>query len=140
MTPPEVTDDMVIACMTKSPRVRRLVREITEEVALCLVRKTGIAERTANLPERVIAAVCKYYGTTEKQLRGQSRVMVIAGPRMVAMAVMRQRGMSFPEIGRALGGRDHSTVMSGCQSVEDRFPLRSAIPAVIALLDAEPTS
>ena len=123
MSPPEVTDDMVIACMTRSPRIRRLVREITEEVAVCLVRKTGIAERSANLPERVIAAVCQRYGLTEKQLRGTDRARSISGPRMVAMWIMRASGMSYPAIGMALD-RNHSTIISGVRTVENDSTMR----------------
>ena len=45
----------------------------------------------------------------------------IAEARHVAMYMMRHYGgMSFPTIGEYLGGRDHSTVVHGCQAVEKR--------------------
>ena len=39
--------------------------------------------------------------------------------RAVAMHLARQHtGMSYPEIGRALGGKNHSTVMAACTRVK----------------------
>jgi chromosomal replication initiator protein len=38
---------------------------------------------------------------------------------MVAMFLTRKHTqLSFPDIGRAFGGRDHSTVMHGCQKIQ----------------------
>ena len=50
-------------------------------------------------------------------------------PRIVAMAPMRHRGMSYPAIGKALN-RDHSTAHHGVATVEDRAELREAMMVV----------
>ena len=43
----------------------------------------------------------------------------MSAARAVTMYLARQHtGMSYPEIGRALGGKNHSTVIAACQRVE----------------------
>lgn len=64
--------------------------------------------------------VAKYYGVPVKELMGKKRSRHIARPRQVAMALMRELTQdSFPEIGQAFGGRDHTTVMHACQAIAE---------------------
>lgn len=66
------------------------------------------------IPEDMISRVAVARGVTVAQLRSKSRVASIAHARHEAMFVLRHATeLSFPEIGRLLGGRDHSTVMYG---------------------------
>ncbi len=66
----------------------------------------------------IVEAVAKYYGVDPKLLRGKKRDREIVVPRHVAMHLMRQEtSMSLVEIGRELGGRDHSTVLHGCDKI-----------------------
>ena len=42
--------------------------------------------------------------------------------RQIAMYLLREEAkISFPQIGEALGGRDHSTVMSAIDKVKDQY-------------------
>jgi chromosomal replication initiation ATPase DnaA len=66
---------------------------------------------------------------TAAQLRGPDFQRSISDPRIVAMALMRHRGMSYPAIGKALN-RDHSTAHHGVATVEDRAELREAMMVV----------
>ena len=50
-------------------------------------------------------------GVTRCRLIGQSRAQGLVRARRVAMIAMRSCGMSLPQIGEALGGRDHTTVL-----------------------------
>jgi chromosomal replication initiator protein len=44
----------------------------------------------------------------------------VALPRQVAMYLIRaETDASLPQIGHALGGRDHTTVMYGCDKISD---------------------
>ena len=53
-------------------------------------------------------------------LLGRDRSREIALPRQVAMYLMREEAnVSLPQIGEALGGRDHTTVMYACDKVAD---------------------
>ncbi len=67
----------------------------------------------------VVEAVCRYYKVDPRVLRGKGRDKEVVVPRQVAMYLMRQKTQaSLVEIGRELGGRDHSTVLHGCDRIQ----------------------
>jgi chromosomal replication initiator protein len=69
-------------------------------------------------PERILTAVSDRFGIKIEALCGQRRTQSVALPRQVAMYLMRQlTDLSLVEIGRAFGGRDHTTVMYACDKV-----------------------
>jgi chromosomal replication initiator protein len=66
----------------------------------------------------VLQAVAEHYRVSIEDLRGKQRDKHIVVPRQIAMYLMRQETeASLLEIGQALGGRDHSTVMHGCDKI-----------------------
>lgn len=70
-------------------------------------------------PPDVIAAVAASSGFSVRDLTSYSRMRPLHDYRMVAMAACRMAtSASYPSIGRAFGGRDHSTVMHACRRVE----------------------
>ncbi len=70
--------------------------------------------------QQVLQAVASVFGLSPEQLLGRSRSRDVALPRQVAMYLMREEvNASLPQIGEALGGRDHTTVMYGCEKVAD---------------------
>ena len=69
---------------------------------------------------QVLYAVAAAFGIDAKELLGKDRSREIALPRQVAMYLMREEAnFSLPQIGEALGGRDHTTVMYGCDKIAD---------------------
>jgi hypothetical protein len=63
-------------------------------------------------------AVSQKYSLSKAQLRGPSRVRVIARPRQIAMYLARQlTKASYPVIGRHFGGRDHTTILHGYRRI-----------------------
>jgi chromosomal replication initiator protein len=72
--------------------------------------------------EVVQSEVCRYYGVTMDELLGDKRTRRIVGPRQVAMYLSRElTEASLPAIGRAFGGRDHTTVMYAVQKIADQM-------------------
>lgn len=68
---------------------------------------------------QVIAAVEAYFNVSEKDLIGRQRKREIVMPRQIAMFLMREATeSSLVDIGRALGGRDHTTVLHGVEKIE----------------------
>lgn len=62
--------------------------------------------------------VCRYYTVTLDEMNGDKRTRRIVRPRQVAMYLARElTDASLPAIGRAFGGRDHTTVMYAVQKV-----------------------
>lgn len=90
-----------------------------ENVKEILGSVTPVKKVTAITPKDVILAVGAYYDITIETLVGQSRKREYVIPRQVAMYLMREElRASYPAIGEVMGGRDHTTVMHGCDKVE----------------------
>jgi len=79
-------------------------------------------------PQDVIQKVADYFGVSNEGLLSRDRSRQLAFPRQIAMYLLREEAsISLPQIGEALGGRDHTTVMYGCEKIsemlerDDRF-------------------
>ncbi|PKO11956.1 MAG: chromosomal replication initiator protein DnaA [Chloroflexi bacterium HGW-Chloroflexi-10] len=71
-------------------------------------------------PRMVLSVVANAFGVEPSRMLGRERTRDIALPRQVAMYLMREEAnISLPQIGLALGGRDHTTVMYACDKVAD---------------------
>ena len=67
----------------------------------------------------VQAATCQHFGLSMAELTGPCRNRQITRPRQIAMYLCRKMTRwSYLEIGRRFGGRDHSTVIHGCDQIE----------------------
>jgi chromosomal replication initiator protein len=89
--------------------------------------------------EQIDVGVTRHFGLRPGDLQARKRTRKIADARQMAMYVMRHHGgASLPAIGQYLGGRDHSTVVHGCQVVEQRkrsdARFRSTLETVIRSL------
>ncbi len=68
----------------------------------------------------IAAAVANYYGITIDEITGPGRTRKIARPRQLVMYLAREEtDASLPQIGKALGDRDHTTVLYGCDRIQD---------------------
>lgn len=71
-------------------------------------------------PRHVVEAVAATFGLTSDRLLGRDRSQEVSLPRQVAMYLIREESnTSLPQIGQAMGGRDHTTVMYACEKVAD---------------------
>ncbi|MFL7794857.1 MAG: chromosomal replication initiator protein DnaA [Anaerolineae bacterium] len=69
---------------------------------------------------QILDAVANHFGVERAAFEGKSRSKAIARPRQVAMYLLREEtGASLPQIGALLGGRDHTTVLYGCERIAD---------------------
>jgi chromosomal replication initiator protein len=88
---------------------RNLSVELAEEVLKDILTDSAYREIPVELIQH---EVCRYFGVSKPDLTGTSRTRPFAYPRQVAMYLCRElTDESLPKIGRAFGGRDHSTVM-----------------------------
>ena len=70
-------------------------------------------------PSEVISVIGDYYGVAVQQLKGERRTKTIAWPRQVAMYFLRNElKLPFEEVGRLIGGRDHTTIIHGSDKVK----------------------
>jgi chromosomal replication initiator protein len=69
-------------------------------------------------PEQVVDRVAESFGVTVERILGRDRSRQVVLPRQVAMFLLREEAkFSLPQIGQSLGGRDHTTVMYGCEKI-----------------------
>ena len=74
---------------------------------------------------KILEVVATREGIGVTDLTGQNRSAKIAIPRQLAMYLLRElNGISLPQIGELLGGRDHTTVMYGIKKVEEDEKLK----------------
>lgn len=90
-------------------------------------------------PQTVIKAVCQVFSLPESDLIGKKRTAKVSTARQVAMLLLRElTDIPLTQIGDALGGRQHSTVISGIKRAQqacDNDPdLCAQIQAARALL------
>src|SRR5258708_16628298 len=70
--------------------------------------------------QAVIEATARYYRLSVAALSGRQRTKIVALARQLAMYLAREEtSASLLQIGEALGGRDHTTVMHGCTRIAE---------------------
>ena len=75
------------------------------------LKKSGI--------EQICDIVCEYYSVDFKDIKGQCRERQYVKPRQILMYLLKNElGMTFPMIGREIGGRDHTTAMHSVDKIE----------------------
>jgi chromosomal replication initiator protein len=69
-------------------------------------------------PQVILEATCTRYGFTIEDLCGKSRRRPLVAARQVAMYVMREMtDLSYPNIAKEFGGRDHTTVIHAVEKI-----------------------
>lgn len=71
--------------------------------------------------EKVASVTCEYFDITKNDLLSKSRRRQIVQARQIAMYLSRKliKNCSLTTIGSEIGGKDHSTVLHACSTVED---------------------
>jgi chromosomal replication initiator protein len=79
-----------------------------------------LPRRTEVEPNQVVRTVAEAFGVSMDRMLSRERSREVALPRQIAMYLLREEAnISLPQIGETLGGRDHTTVMYGCDKVSD---------------------
>ena len=86
-------------------------------------------------PEMIINAVSNYYDLTPDKLTSKLRNAEIAAARNVAMFMCRDYlELKYEKIGQIFGGRKHTTVMHGCDNVDENPQLKSQAEEIYKLM------
>ena len=105
-------------------------RPITVELAKEALKDLLAAQNKQISIENIQKTVADYYRIKPIDLLSKKRTRAIARPRQIAMSLARElTQLSLPEIGAAFGGRDHTTVLHACKTVEELKNLDQAIGA-----------
>jgi chromosomal replication initiator protein len=96
---------------------RSVTRERVEEI-LKVNRPAQDIARVVT-PAEVIAAVSNFYRVGPQQLKGERRTKTVAWPRQILMYLLRMElRLPLEEVGRLIGGRDHTTILHGSDKVK----------------------
>ena len=96
-------------------------KKVTYEIAVQSVESLiNVLDSQSKLSEkRILNVVADYYNLTPTQLIGRNRTTQVSMARHIAMYLMRDLlDLPFSKVGKAFGGKDHSTVMNAIQKVE----------------------
>ena len=99
------------ASLTHSP--------ITIEHAEIIINEFKLKNEKVISSDFIKETVSKYFSINKDDLAGEKRSNDIAFPRQIAMFLCRDvANMSFPQIGKDFGNRDHSTVMHAYNKIK----------------------
>ncbi|RJR25581.1 chromosomal replication initiator protein DnaA [Candidatus Microgenomates bacterium] len=98
---------------------------LSTELVNTLLGKT-LAEKELNnnliKPKNVVDVVADYYHLKVHQLKGKTRIKEIVLPRQVLMYLLRaELNLPLAEVGKLLGGRDHTTIMHGVEKISQKL-------------------
>lgn len=97
--------------VTGTPINLPMAQQVLKHLGNGLERKVTI--------DSIIKCVAEHYSLQVSQLKQKSNAQVIAFPRQVAMCLVKElTSASLPEIGRAFGGKHHTTVLHSVQKIE----------------------
>jgi chromosomal replication initiator protein len=93
----------------------KITIELAETALSDIIGENEIKEISATFVQEI---VCSHYKITTDEIVSKKRTQNITYPRHVAMYLVRKlMDLSLPQIGTAFGGRDHSTVIHGCDKI-----------------------
>lgn len=96
---------------------------ITAELAQALLGGGGSANGAPGMkkivkPKEMMRGICLYYNLKSSEITGPKRDKPLAVPRQILMYLLRtDLNVSFQDIGRFLGNRDHSTIIHGVDKI-----------------------
>ena len=117
-----------------SQDLRQVLQELNVVMSLLGI-ETNLKRGCISI-EAIQREVAAHFGITLRDLKGSSRLQSIARPRAIAMWLARTlTSLSFPEIGRAFYGKDHSTVICAVKKIGRLLAQDPGLAAVVAGLE-----
>ncbi len=111
-------------------------RPISIELAKEALKDLLAAQNKQVSMDNIQKTVADFYRIKIVDLLSKKRTRAVARPRQMAMCLARElTQLSLPEIGNAFGGRDHSTVLHACKTIESLRNTDSALNADFNLLN-----
>ena len=112
------------ASLTHSP--------ITIELAEKIINEFKFEKEKVISSDFIKETVSKYFNIDKEDLVGNKRSNDVAFPRQIAMYLCREvAGMSFPQIGKDFGNRDHSTVMHGYNKIAKEMKEKNSTKLIV---------
>lgn len=105
-----------------------------------ILAELDIAQKSVLTIPFIQETVAKYFNLSVTDLKGKKRNKEIVMPRQIAMYLSRElTDSSLPNIGRAFGGKDHTTVMHATEKISNNISKNSTLEKNISNLKKEIT-
>lgn len=109
-----------VAPFPRSASVLTLSTQTTDDGKMQRMLAMALSRAGRPLLAEVKLATCRVFKMTMRELVSPIRCRALARPRQMAMYLCYHlTARSYPEIGRAFGDRDHTTVIHACRRIED---------------------
>lgn len=100
-----------------------------------LLKTIIISSSKVTNPKKIIEAIVEFYDIPSGNMFYSSRKKEFSKPRQIAMYLLKKElKLSYSEIGRKFGGKDHTTVIHACQLVDKLWEEEEKIHQEIELI------
>ena len=144
-------DDKIISFIATNitSSIRELEGALNKVVATCKLANCDITMEKAHevlsniilekqqilTPDVIIREVHKYFYIPIEDILGPKRTKELVSARHIVIYLLRHLcNLSYPEIGRKMGGKDHSTIMHGCKKIETNISTDPRIKEDLTIL------
>ena len=105
---------------------------LAEEALKDMISPDGVREIT---PDVIITIVAEHFGFKKEDITGKRRTKDVVYARHIAMYLCRKMtDVSLALIGKYMGGRDHSTIISGSDNVENALDSDDTLKSTVDIL------
>ena len=111
-------------------------REVTMELAETVLKDIiSPNDKKIITPEYIINTVAEHYDITPEDIIGTKRNSKVVYPRQIAMYLCRElANIPLKSIGQCMGNRDHTTIMHGCDKIEQELQTSQTTQKAIEIL------
>jgi len=104
-----------------------LGRALTIEEVKAIIKNSSRPRKTLAVTD-VVEKVARFYDVDVASIYEKTRRKEVVKPRQVIMYILREDfQISYPAIGKKLGGRDHTTVIHSCDKVKNDLKTNSEL-------------
>jgi chromosomal replication initiator protein len=114
-----------------------LKQSVTTDLARSVLKDMVKEKESRITAESIFEEVAAYFNVRVSDIKGRRRTKQMVMPRQLSMYLIRKlTDHSLPEIGELCGGRDHTTVMHACESVESDLKKDQKVKEIVGKLTA----
>ena len=112
-------------------RAEPTIEFVRQQLGHVLIQEKRVLKTTD-----IFQAVSTAFGLTGDDLRSRKRTRNLVHPRHICMWLIRKHtSLSFPDIGREFGGRDHASVQYACNKITSKLDNDPNLKSTITLIE-----
>lgn len=98
-----------------------LGRTLSIDEVRTIIKNSSRPRKTLAITD-VVEKVARYYDIDQASIYEKTRRKEVVKPRQIIMYILREDfQVSYPAIGKKLGGRDHTTVIHSCEKIKEEL-------------------